>query len=55
MANDDKHFFKNLLVIFISSFENCIKFTSLFIDWSGFLFNFYSSLYSLDINPLSDA
>lgn len=55
MAKDDKHFFKNLLVISISSFENCLKFANSFIDWSKFLFNFYSSLYSLDINPLSDA
>jgi hypothetical protein len=55
MAKDVKHCFMYLLAIYISSSENYLfhSFAYLLIGLVILLFTFLSSLYILDINPLS--
>lgn len=64
MARNVEHFQIYLLVPFISSFENCLfsqtvdwqnSFVFVFVFFPGVcVFNLCSSLYSLEINPLSE-
>jgi hypothetical protein len=57
MSRNVEHFFLYFLVIWISSFEKTIQFIWLFLRWVNDIFgdfSFLSSLYILDINPLSD-
>jgi hypothetical protein len=55
IAKDVEHFFMYLLTVY-TSFENCIQFLCPFINWIIWFLplKFLSSLYILDINPLSD-
>jgi hypothetical protein len=57
IAKDAEHFVMYLLTTCTSSFENCIfnSFAHLLGElFILLLFNFWSSLYIMDINPLSD-
>jgi hypothetical protein len=56
MTKDVEHFFMYLLNICISSFENCSVYLPIYgLDYLFFwCLIFLSSLYILDINPISD-